>query len=68
VRYLIVIDKAGNNCSGYSPDLPGCIATGQTREETERNLREAIGLHLGGMQEDGQSPAVPTTTAECLDG
>ena len=45
-RFLIVIENAGENFSAYSPDLPGCVATGQTREETERRMYEAIQLHV----------------------
>jgi predicted RNase H-like HicB family nuclease len=52
-RFLIVIENAGQNFSAYSPDLPGCVATGATREETERNMYEAIQLHLDGLREDG---------------
>jgi predicted RNase H-like HicB family nuclease len=44
--YSLVIEKAGNNFSAYSPELPGCIATGKTVEETEENMREAIEMHL----------------------
>lgn len=51
-KFLIVIENAGTNLSAYSPDLPGCIATGATREETERNMVEAIRLHIEGMRED----------------
>ncbi|MBI3194937.1 MAG: type II toxin-antitoxin system HicB family antitoxin [Ignavibacteriae bacterium] len=51
-RYLIIIEKAENNFSAYSPDLPGCVATGATREETEKNMHEAIQLHIEGMMED----------------
>ena len=53
VRYAIVIEKAESNYAAYVPDLPGCVATGQTREETEQQIREAIELHLRGMREDG---------------
>jgi predicted RNase H-like HicB family nuclease len=53
VRYAIVIEKAESNYAAYVPDLPGCVATGQTREETERQIREAIELHRRGMREDG---------------
>ena len=53
VRYAIVIEKAESNYAAYVPDLPGCVATGQTREETERQIRQAIELHLRGMREDG---------------
>ena len=51
-RFLVVIEKAEGNFSAYSPDLPGCVATGATREETELNMHEAIKLHVEGMIED----------------
>lgn len=51
-RFLIVIEKANNNYSAYSPDLQGCIATGATREDAERNMYEAIEMHIQGLLED----------------
>ena len=51
-RFLIVIEKAGKNFSAYSPDLPGCVATGKTREETALNMHEAIEMHVQGLIED----------------
>ena len=51
-RFLIVIEKANGNYSAYCPDLPGCVATGKTREETERNMHEALEMHVQGMIED----------------
>jgi predicted RNase H-like HicB family nuclease len=60
-RFLIVIEEAGQNFSAYSPDLPGCVATGDTREETERNMYEAIQMHLEGLREDGLP--IPSSTA-----
>ncbi|MCL5774000.1 MAG: type II toxin-antitoxin system HicB family antitoxin [Firmicutes bacterium] len=54
-RFLIVIEKANNNYSAYSPDLPGCVATGATREEVEQNMFEAIKMHIQGLLEDKQS-------------
>jgi predicted RNase H-like HicB family nuclease len=53
MRYAIVIERAGNNFSGYVPDLPGCIATGATVEETETELLAAIQFHLNGLRENG---------------
>jgi predicted RNase H-like HicB family nuclease len=52
-RFLIVVEEAGQNYSAYSPDLPGCVATGSTRDEAERNMYEAIQLHIEGLREDG---------------
>ncbi len=57
-RFLIIIEEGEHNYSAYVPDLPGCVATGRTREEVEKNMREAIILHLKGMIED-QEP-IPT--------
>lgn len=51
-RFLIVIEKANGNYSAYCPDLPGCIATGKTREETERNMHQAVEMHVQGMIKD----------------
>ena len=51
-RFLVVIKKANNHYSAYSPDLSGCVATGATREEIERNMHEAIELHVQGLIED----------------
>lgn len=60
-RFLVVIEKTDKNFSAYSPDLPGCIATGISREETERNMHEAIEMHIKGLQEDKQ-PIPPSTS------
>ena len=51
-RFLIVIEKAKDNYSAYSPDLPGCVATGASREEAEKNMHEAIELHIRGLVDD----------------
>lgn len=51
-RFLIVIEKANGNYSAYSPDLPGCVATGKTRERVARNMYKAIEMHLRGLLED----------------
>ena len=51
-RFLVVIEKASNNYSAYSPDLPGCVATGSTKAEVEKNIYEAIEMHVQGLLED----------------
>lgn len=67
MRYAIVIEKATNNYSAYVPDLPGCIATGATVEELEKQIKEAIVFHLDGMREDGVSPPVPESQVEYIE-
>ena len=52
-RFLVVVENAGANFSAYSPDLPGCVATGATREDAEKNMADAIRLHIEGLKEDG---------------
>jgi predicted RNase H-like HicB family nuclease len=66
-RYAIVIEKAEHNFAAYAPDLPGCIATGATREETEQLMREAIELHLAGLLEDGLPIPSPTSTVDYVE-
>jgi predicted RNase H-like HicB family nuclease len=65
-RFLIVIENAGANFSSYSPDLPGCVATGATHEETERNMYEAIQMHIEGLREDGLPIPESSAVAEYL--
>jgi predicted RNase H-like HicB family nuclease len=52
-RYLVVIEETGTGYSAYSPDLAGCVSTGRTREEVEKNMQEAIEFHLEGMRLEG---------------
>jgi predicted RNase H-like HicB family nuclease len=63
-KYLIVIERAGETYSAYSPDLPGCIATGATVAETEQVMREAIQFHIDGLLEDGDPIPEPQAIAE----
>ncbi len=62
-EYTVIIEKGENNFSAYVPDLPGCITTGSSVEETEQNIRAAIELHLAGMREDGEEIPPPSTQA-----
>ncbi len=66
-RYLVVIENAGSNYSAYSPDLPGCVATGTTPEETKKNMAEAIEFHLEGMAKDGLPIPEPSSVAEYVE-
>ena len=60
-KYLIVIEETGTGYSAYSPDLDGCVATGKTREEVEREMQEAIAFHLEGMAQSGEPIPEPHT-------
>ena len=66
-RYTVIIESGPGNLSAYVPDLPGCIAVGDMREEVERNIQEAIRFHIAGMIEDGlpvPEPSSASTTVE----
>ena len=67
MRYAIVIERAATNYAGYVPDLPGCVATGDTEQETEKLLREAIELHVAGMREDGLEVPAPSSIVRYLE-
>jgi predicted RNase H-like HicB family nuclease len=66
-RYLVVIENAGQNYSAYSPDLPGCVATGSTPEETKKSMAEAIEFHLEGMVADGLPIPEPSSVADYVE-
>ncbi len=66
-RYAVVIERAERNYSAYVPDLPGCVATGQSVEEVEREIREAIVFHIEGLKEDGLDIPEPATLAEYVE-
>jgi predicted RNase H-like HicB family nuclease len=67
MRSAIVIEKAENNYAAYVPDLPGCVATGQTVEKTEQQIREAIDLHLDGMREDRLPIPEPSSSVDYVE-
>jgi predicted RNase H-like HicB family nuclease len=60
-KYLVVIEPTASGFSAYSPDLPGCISTGRTRDEVEANMREAIAFHIDGLREEGEEVPQPQT-------
>ncbi len=67
MRYAVVIEQATGNRSAHVPDLPGCVATGVTVEQAEREIREAIRFHLDGLREDGLPIPAPNGLAECVE-
>ena len=66
-KYLVIFEKANGNYSAYSPDLPGCIATGGTRKEAEKNIREAILFHIAGLAEDRLPVPEPSSFTEYVE-
>jgi predicted RNase H-like HicB family nuclease len=67
MKYAVVIEKAESNFSAYVPDLPGCVATGATLQEAEREIREAIVFHLEGMRADGLPIPEPTSAVDYVE-
>ncbi len=65
-RFLVVIEKTKKNYSAYCPDLPGCVATGATREEAEKSMHEAIELHIQGLKEDNLPIPASNSFAEYI--
>ena len=66
-KYLVVIEKTEAGYSAYSPDLEGCVATGHSREEVEREMQEAIEFHLDGMARNGDPIPEPRTYSRCVE-
>ena len=64
MKYLAIYAKTKTGYSAHIPDLPGCMATGRTLEQTKQRMREAAALHLRGMREDGEAIPRPTTLAD----
>ena len=63
MKYLIVIERTATGFSAYCPDVPGCIATGATREETEREMSDALTFHVEGLRLEGVKRPSPHTAA-----
>jgi predicted RNase H-like HicB family nuclease len=67
MRYAVAIEKGDANYSAYVPDLPGCVAVGDTLEEVKVEIREAIEFHLEGMREDGSPIPTHSSLAEYVE-
>ena len=67
MQYTIVIEKAPRNYAAYAPDLPGCVATGPTREDTVREMQQAIALHVDSLREHGEPVPQPQCTAAVVE-
>jgi predicted RNase H-like HicB family nuclease len=67
MRYAMIVEKGKRNYSAYLPDLPGCIVTGESPEEVEQRMREAVEVHLRGMREDGLPIPEATSLVEYVE-
>ena len=67
MRYAVVIEKGESNFSAFVPDLPGCVAAGDSWEEVESEIREAIEFHLEGMRQDDQPVPQSPSRVECVE-
>ncbi len=67
MKYLIVIEPTATGYSAYSPDVPGCVATGGTRDDVEREMKAAIAFHLDGLKEEGMNLPEPRTSSSYVE-
>lgn len=67
MRYMVVMERAQNSYGAHVPDLPGCVAVGETRQEALEMIQEAIGLHLESLREQGLPVPEPTATSEYIE-
>ncbi len=67
MRYAVVIEEGANSFGAYVPDLPGCVAVAETREEVLKLIQEAIDFHLEGLREDGQLIPEPSSSVEYIE-
>jgi predicted RNase H-like HicB family nuclease len=66
-KYLIIVEKTDTGYSAFSPDVPGCGSTGETKEEVERNIQEAIAFHIEGLRQEGYEIPEPSTYSSYID-
>ncbi len=67
MQYLVVIEQGSNSFGAYVPDLPGCVAVGETREEVTKLIHEAIEFHIEGLRADGHRVPQPSSTSELVE-
>ena len=67
MKYLVVIEKTGTGYSAYSPDVPGCVATGMTRDEAEREMKSAIAFHIEGLKSEGVALPTPHSSSSYIE-
>ncbi len=67
MKYAVVIEEGESSYGAYVPDLPGCVAAGETREEAIKLIHEAIEFHIQGLKEDGEVIPTPTSSIEIIE-
>ena len=67
MKYTLIVEQGPTSVGAYVPDLPGCVAVGETREEALTLIREAISLHLESLQESGETLPIPSSTSEVVE-
>jgi predicted RNase H-like HicB family nuclease len=67
MRYVIILEKGETSFGAYAPDLPGCVAVGETPEEVLHLMQDAIEMHLEGLREEGLPIPVPTSSIEYIE-
>ena len=67
MQYLVIVEKSENGFGAYVPDLPGCVAAGETRKETLSLIQEAIEFHIEGLKRSGESIPIPKSQSELVD-
>jgi predicted RNase H-like HicB family nuclease len=67
MKYLVVVEQGPTSFGAHVPDLPGCVAAGETREEALELIREAIEFHIEGLRQDGQPVPPPSSTSAVVD-
>jgi predicted RNase H-like HicB family nuclease len=63
MKYLVIVEETATGFSAYSPDLPGCIATGSTRQDVEREMAEAVAFHIDGLRAEGMEIPIPRASS-----
>ena len=67
MRYLVIVEKGPTSFGAYVPDLPGCVAAGETKEEVLELIHDAIEFHIGGLKEDGKAVPPPSSYSEVIE-
>jgi predicted RNase H-like HicB family nuclease len=67
MKYAVVVEEGENSFGAYMPDLPGCVAVGETKEEVLELIQEAIEFHIAGLREDGQDIPEPASSVEYVE-